>query len=285
MQRNTLVRPIAAILLGMCAIQLGASLAKGLFPVMGAIGATTLRLLLAALMLGVVFRPWRGASLRGQWPAIAGYGCAVGFMNLFYYLALSRVPMGVVVAVEFIGPLAVAIAASRRALDFAWVVLAIAGLALLLPQSAGAAPLDRLGLAYAAMAGVGWGLYIVYGSRSVATDGPRVVALGMAIGAAVALPVALLAGGTALFNAAALPIGLAVAFLSSALPYTLEMYAMRRMPTRVFGIFMSVEPALAALVGLAMLGEQLSTLQWLAIGCVMVASFGSAWTSRREQSP
>ena len=117
MQRNSLVRPIAAILIGMCAIQLGASLAKGLFGVMGAIGATTLRLLLAALMLGVVFRPWQGAPLRGQWPAIAGYGVAVGFMNLFYDLALNRLPMGVVVAVEFIGPLAVAIYTSRRALD------------------------------------------------------------------------------------------------------------------------------------------------------------------------
>lgn len=284
MQHNTLVRPIAAILIGMCAIQLGASLAKELFGVMGAIGATTLRLLLAALMLGVVFRPWQGASLRGQWPAIAGYGFAVGFMNLFYYLALNRLPMGVVVAVEFIGPLAVAIYTSRRALDFVWVALAIAGLALLLPQSEGAAPLDRLGLVYAAIAGVGWGLYIVYGSRSTRTDGPRVVALGMAIGALVALPVALLAGGTALFSVAALPVALAVAFLSSALPYTLEMYAMRRIPTRVFGIFMSVEPALAALIGLVMLGEQLSTLQWLAICCVMVASFGSAWASRGGQT-
>ena len=154
-------------------------------------------------------------------------------------------------------------------------------LVLLLPLTAGAPRLDPLGIGYALLAGLGWALYIVFGTRAGIEHGGRSVAIGMIVGAVVALPIGILAAGSALLTLAALPVALLVAVLSSALPYTLEMYAMTRMPTRTFGIFMSVEPALAALVGLAMLGEQLAALQWLAIGCVMLASFGSALTSAR----
>ena len=276
-----LLLPIAAILVAMCSIQFGASLAKSLFPVLGAIGATTLRLLLAALILGVLYRPWRGRPLAGSWPALLGYGAMLGLMNLFYYLALERIPMGIVVAIEFLGPLAVAIRASHRKLDFLWITLAVAGLLLLLPLTTDAPTLDPVGIGYALLAGLGWALYIVFGTRAGTDHGGRTVAIGMVVGAAVALPIGTIAVGSALLTLSALPVALLVAVLSSALPYTLEMYAMTRMPTRTFGIFMSVEPALAALVGLAMLGEQLAPLQWLAIGCVMLASFGSALTSAR----
>jgi inner membrane transporter RhtA len=276
-----LLLPIAAILVAMCSIQFGASLAKALFPVLGAIGATTVRLLLAALILLILYRPWRGAALKGSWRGLIGYGVALGLMNLFYYLALERVPMGIVVAIEFLGPLGVAIAASRRAVDFAWVLLAVTGLVLLLPVTRDAAALDPLGLGYAVVAGIGWGLYIVFGTRSGLEHGGRTVAIGMIVGALVVLPVGVAASGSAMLKLSALPLALVVAVLSSALPYTLEMFAMTRMPTRVFGIFMSLEPALAALVGLAMLDERLTPLQWLAIGCVMLASFGSAATAAR----
>lgn len=273
--------PIVAVLVAMVSIQFGASLAKGLFPLVGSIGATTLRLLLAAAILVAIHRPWRGGSLRGSWPAMLGYGAALGFMNLFYYLALERVPMGLVVAIEFLGPLAVAIAASHRALDFLWVLLAMAGLLLLLPLAPGATPLDPTGIAFALLAGAGWAAYIVFGTRAGHAHGGRSVALGMLIGTAFVLPVGIGAAGAAMLQLSVLPLALLVAVLSSALPYTLEMYALTRMPTRVFGIFMSVEPALAALVGLAMLGEQLAPLQWTAIGCVMLASLGSATTGSR----
>jgi len=282
MNSRGLLLPVVAVLTAMCSIQFGASLAKGLFPALGPVGATTARLLLAALLLGLCFRPWRGASLRGHRAALVGYGAALGLMNLFYYLALERVPMGIVVAIEFLGPLAVAIGASHRPVDFLWVLLALTGLVLLLPLQGGAAALDLVGICYALLAGVGWALYIVFGTRAGAGHGLRSVALGMIVAAAIVLPIGAGVAGKALLNVSALPLALAVAVLSSALPYVLEMYAMTRMPTRAFGIFMSVEPAIAALFGLALLGERLSPLQGVAIGCVMLASFGSALSSARS---
>jgi inner membrane transporter RhtA len=264
----------------MCSIQCGASLAKSLFPVLGPIGATTLRLVLAAAILVPVCRPWRGQPLSGSRRLLVGYGAALGLMNLFYYLALARVPMGLVVAIEFLGPLAVATLASHRAVDFIWAGFAALGLLLLLPVWQNAAPVDPLGIGFALLSGVGWALYIVWGKRAGLTHGGRSVALGMIVGAAVVLPIGIAASGSALLTLAALPVGLAVAVLSSALPYWLEMWALTRLPTRSFGIFMSMEPALAALVGLALLGEQLTPLQWLAIGFVMLASFGSALSSK-----
>lgn len=284
MTPRPLLLPLLAILAAMCSIQFGAALAKGLFPVLGAVGATTLRLVLAALLLALVFRPWRFGIPASSRAALAGYGTALGLMNLFYYLALQRVPMGIVVAIEFLGPLAVAIAASRRALDFLWALLAAAGLALLLPLRGGTGSLDPIGLGFALLAGVGWASYIVFGTRAGADHGARGVALGMIVGAVVVLPVGAVFGGGALgaavLDGRVLPLALAVAVLSSALPYVLEMYAMQRIPTQTFGILMSLEPAIAALFGLMLLGERLTPLQDIAIGCVMAASLGSALAVR-----
>jgi inner membrane transporter RhtA len=279
---RSLLVPITAILVGMFSIQFGAALAKGLFPLVGAAGATTLRLILAAVLLAAIYRPWRGASLKGHRGVLLAYGASLGMMNFFYYLALERVPMGIVVAVEFLGPLAVAVAASSRAIDFLWALLAFAGLVLLLPIRTGAATLDLVGLCFALMAGACWALYIIFGKRAGAQHGARSVALGMIVGAIVVLPVGGAVAGTAMLNPAAIPLALAVAVLSSALPYVLEMHAMLRMPTRTFGIFMSVEPAIAAFFGFAMLGERLTAWQGVAIGCVVLASFGSAATSSRS---
>lgn len=270
--------PIALLLLAMVSISTGAALAKGLFASVGPAGATLLRLTIASLILVPLFRAWRldGAGPRG---ALLGYGAALGFMNLFYYLALQRVPMGLVVAIEFLGPLAVAVYASHRRVDYVWAGLAALGLALLLPWRPGASSLDPLGLLFALLAGVGWALYIVFGTRAGSVHGGRRVAIGMVIASACVLPVGVAEAGGRLLDASILPLAAVVAVLSSAVPYSLEMYALQRVPTRTFGIFMSVEPALAALAGLALLGERLTVMQWLAIACVMAASFGSAATS------
>jgi inner membrane transporter RhtA len=278
--RHPVFLPILAILMAMCSIQLGAALAKGLFPLLGPVGATTLRLVLAALILTIAFRPWRGASMAGHRGAVLGYGAALGLMNLFYYLALERVPLGITVAVEFLGPLTVAIVHSHRRIDFAWVLLAVIGLALLLPLPSSTAHLDLLGLGFAALAGFFWAMYIVFGTRAGLGHGSRSVALGMVVGALIVMPFGAAKTGIVFSNPSILPLGIAVAVLSSALPYVLEMKAMTRMPTRVFGIFMSVEPAIAALFGYAMLDERLTILQCLAIGCVMFASLGSALTGK-----
>jgi inner membrane transporter RhtA len=284
MTARSFLLPVVAILTAMCSIQLGASLAKGLFPLVGPAGATTLRLLIAAVLLVVCFRPWRGASLKGHRGALLGYGAALGLMNLFYYFALARIPMGIVVAIEFLGPLAVSIVASHRAIDFLWALLAVAGLVLLLPLQHGQAPLDPVGLVCALLAGAGWAMYIVFGTRAGLGHGVRSVALGMVIAALIVLPIGAGIAGPAMLNASALPLALAVAVLSSALPYVLEMQAMTRMPTHVFGIFMCVEPAIAALFGFAMLGERLTVLQCVAIGFVMAASLGSALSGTRQVS-
>jgi inner membrane transporter RhtA len=278
---------VVAILAGMLSSQLGASLAKGLFPALGAVGATALRLVMAAVVLSIFYRPWRGHLIRharesGHAWDLAGYGFSLAFMNLAFYLALARAPMGVVVAVEFIGPLAVALASSRRSADFLWVVTAVCGLVLLVPWRAGLASADALGLGLALLSGVGWAGYIVFGTRAGAAHGGNGVAMGMVLGALLILPV----GGPGLVAASPgwtlLATGLAVALLSSAIPYVLEIHAMQALPTRTFGIFMSVEPAVAALVGLFVLGEHLSLWQGLGIAGVVAASLGSAATSRQS---
>ncbi len=286
MTRRPFLLPIAAVLAGMLASQLGASLAKSLFPALGPVAATTLRLLLAAAVLSLFYRPWRGGLLRnarasGHGWDLAGYGFSLAFMNLAFYLALARAPMGVVVAVEFTGPLAVAIGASRRPVDFLWVLLAVCGLLVLVPWQAGLASADAAGLGLALLSGLGWAGYIVFGTRAGAAHGGSGVALGMILSATLILPV----GGAALVTAAPgwmlLATGLAVALLSSAIPYVLEIHAMQALPTRTFGILMSVEPAIATLVGLVVLGEQLSMPQLAGIAGVVCASLGSAATSRQ----
>lgn len=269
----------------MCSVQYGASLAKGLFPLLGPAGATVLRVALAALLLGMAYRPWRGALPAGTRRSIVGYGVALGFMNLCYYLALARAPMGVVVALEFTGPLAVALLASRRPMDFLWVLLAVSGLLLLVPWRGTAANVDPVGLGLALLSGVCWALYIVFGTRAGAAHGGRGVALGMVVATLVVLPAGFGTPPAAFLDPRILGIGVVVALLCSALPYVLEIHAMQALPTRTFGIFMSLEPAIAALSGFVFLDERLESLQLAAIGCVVAASLGSAATSRTGPHP
>jgi inner membrane transporter RhtA len=213
------------------------------------------------------------------------YGLALGCMNFFFYLSLSTIPLGIAVALEFAGPLALAMAASRRAIDFLWILMAALGLLALLPAGSGARSLDPAGVVYGLAAGFFWALYIHFGRKAGAAHGGQTTALGMLIGAIVIVPIGAVQAGAHLLAPAILPAALGIALLSSAVPYSLEMLAMPRLPTRTVGVLMSLDPALGALSGLCFLAEHLSWMQWAAIASIMAASMGSAATSSRTDVP
>ena len=277
----SMLLPIAVLIIAMFCFQLGATLAKQVFPIVGAAGATALRLGLSSLMLLAVFRPWRLRPGASRWRNIVIYGIAMGCMNLCFYMSMERIPLGIAVALEFTGPLGVAIAMSRRVVDFCWVALAVLGLIALLPLGLEAQPLDAKGVALALAAGIFWALYIVFGQRAGGARGGQTVALGTVIAAIIIVPIGFVHAGRALLAPTLLPIGCALALVSSALPYSLEMYALTRLPARTFGVLMSGDPALGALAGMVFLGETLTLIQWAAIASIMVASAGSAATNRR----
>ncbi len=258
----------------MCSFQAGASIAKHLIPEIGAPGTTALRLGLSALLVGLLRRPWRTPPTRRQLPALLGYGIALGTMNFVFYLALRTIPLGIAVALEFIGPLAVALFSSGRRADLVWIALAAAGLVSLLPLSATGASLDPRGVGFALMAGACWALYIVFGQKAGRAMGGAAATWGMIIAAIITVPIGVADAGRALLTPSVALMGLAIAILSSALPYSLEMLALRRLSTRVFGTLMSLEPAIAALTGVIVLREALTLTQWLAIASVMAASAG-----------
>jgi inner membrane transporter RhtA len=270
--------PIAAVLVAMACFQLGAALAKGLFPIVGAGSTAALRLAIASIILLAVWRPWHIRFTKRQLMTVMVYGVAMGWMNFFFYLALSYIPLGITMALEFTGPLAVALFASRRPIDFLWILLATLGLAALLPLGLSGAPLSGLGIAYALGAGACWALYIVFGRKAGAAHGGQITSLGTLIGACIIVPIGIAHSGAQLFAPAILPLAIGVAVLSSALPYSLEMFAMPRIPTRTFGVLMSLNPAMGALTGLLFLGESLTLIQWTAVASVVVASAGSAAT-------
>ena len=282
LKTDTVAAPVAVLIAAMFCFQLGAVIAKGLFPAVGAAGATALRMALASLMLLAVWRPWRMRPSLRETRVIVIYGLALGCMNFCFYLSLNSIPLGIAVALEFAGPLALAMAASRRAIDFVWIVIAALGLVALLPLGLESKPLDSLGVAYALAAGAFWALYIFYGRKAGAAHGGQTAALGMVVGAIVIVPIGVAEAGARLFSPAILPAALGVALLSSALPYSLEMMAMSRLPTRTVGVLMSLDPALGALSGLCFLGERLSWIQCAAIASIMAASAGSAATSTRR---
>jgi inner membrane transporter RhtA len=272
--------PVGALLTSVLSFQLGAVLAKQLFPLVGAEGATAIRLGLGALILWVWRRPWRRLPERRGWIPLVGYGLTLGLMNLFFYKALRTLPLGIAVALDFLGPLAVALFGSRRALDLVWVALAVAGLALLLPYRGDVHALDPAGVLYALIAAVGWALYILLGRRAGAAFGGDAVALGTAVGALVTVPVGIAHAGALLFSVSTRPLAAGLALLSSALPYSLEMYALTQLPARTVGILFSLEPAVAALLGLVFLSEHLSGLQWLAVAAIILASAGAVLGAR-----
>jgi len=211
------------------------------------------------------------------------YGVAMGSMNLFFYSALFHIPLGLAVALEFTGPLAVALFGARRPLDFFWIVLAVGGFALLLPWSGFDGDVSLIGIVLALCAGACWAGYIVFGQRAGTGGGPHIAALGVGTAAIIALPFGIAEAGTALLDPAIWPLGLGVALLSSAIPYALDMVALPKIPSRLFGILMSGQPALAALSGLVILGERLSALQLAGMAAIIFASIGATATIARPK--
>jgi inner membrane transporter RhtA len=281
--------PFLALLAAMVSTYLGAAIAKFLFPQVGSQGVTALRVGLAACMLLAWHRPWRLPLARADIPNVLVYGLMLGCMNLLIYGAFARIPIGIAVAIEVTGPLLVVLAGSRHPRDVAWLACAVLGLWLLLPlhapatapgTSSGTAALDPLGMLLAAGAALCWAMYIVFGKRVSTLQGGQAVAWGMLAAALFTVPVGFAHAGTALLAPGILAAGLGEALLSSALPYSLEMAALRRLPRRVFGILVSASPALSALAGWLVLGERLSGMQWLAIAMIIAASAGAAATNR-----
>lgn len=274
--------PIVVILIAMLSIQSGASLAKSLFPLVGAPGVTALRIALGTLILVVIFKPWRLRFKKVQRLPLLFYGLSLGGMNYLFYLSIQTVPLGIAVALEFTGPLAVALFSSRRPVDFVWVVLAVLGLWFLLPLGQNISHVDLTGAALALGAGACWAVYILTGQRAGEEHGPATVALGSLIAAIIFVPIGMAQATESIWQWSILPVGLAVAVLSTALPYSLEMIALTRLPTRIFGTLMSMEPALAAMSGMVFLGESLTLTQTLALCSIIAASMGSTLTMRPE---
>jgi inner membrane transporter RhtA len=266
----------------MLSIQSGASLAKSLFPLVGAPGVTALRIVLGTAILVVIFKPWRLRFKKEQRLPLLFYGLSLGAMNYLFYLSIQTIPLGIAVALEFTGPLAVALFSSRRPVDFIWVVLAVLGLWFLLPLGQSVAEIDMTGAALALGAGACWAIYILTGQRAGEEHGPATVALGSLIAAIVFVPIGMAQATESIWQWSVMPIGLAVAILSTALPYSLEMIALTRLPTRIFGTLMSMEPALAAISGMVFLGETLTLTQTLALCSIIAASMGSTLTMRPE---
>ena len=273
-------------LITLCA---GTSLAKGLFPFVGAEGTTTYRLVFSTLLLMAFWRPWRRAWTWADVPILVLFGATLGLMNLLFYSAIKTVPFGLAIAVEFTGPLAVALWSSKKPLDFVWIVLAVAGMGLILPlgNASGtdmqAAAIDPVGIAFALGAGACWAVYIVVGQRVADRIGAFATPMGMLVAALLVTPVGISVAGSSLLNPEWMLAGLGIALLSSAIPYSLEMYSLKHLPKQTFSILLSLEPAVGALAGWLVLSEQLSTQQLGAIGLIMAASMGSAMTAGQRK--
>lgn len=276
-------RAVVLVLVAILSVQVGASFSKQLFDQVTPTGMVWLRLVFSAAVLLVVARPRLRGHSRHDLLLVLAFGVSLATMNWAIYESFSRMPLGVAVTIEFLGPLSVALAASRRLLDLAWVALAGAGVALLGVDSSG---VTLVGVLLALLAAAAWAAYILL-SVAVGRSWPGVSGLAAASAvAALALAApALLTTADALVDPTVLAVGAAVALLSSVIPYSLELNALRSMPARVFGVLMSLEPAAAALVGLLVLGEVLEPAQWLAVVCVVAASVGVTRTARRPQVP
>lgn len=278
------VFPILMILIAMLSIQFGASIAKSLFPLIG-VGATSgFRLFFASLILLLIWRPWRNPISQQARRSILIYGVSLGLMNLFFYLALERIPLGIAVALEFTGPLSVALLQSKNRFDFLWALLAAVGLYLILPFNSLSPNLDILGILWALAAGIFWGLYIIFGQKAGQNENlGAVTSIGMLVAAIVVLPFAFFLTSPQSISVDIMPLAILVAVLSSALPYSLEMIALKKIPSKTFGILMSLEPAVATLMGYWNLNERLTLTQLTALTCIVLASLGAALNIRQKE--
>ncbi|MFE7211011.1 DMT family transporter [Streptomyces sp. NPDC057611] len=277
--------PVGLVLAGGISVQFGAAVAVTLMPRAGALGVVTLRLLVAAIVLLLFCRPRLRGHSRADWGTVVVFGVAMAGMNGLFYQAAARIPLGPAVTLEVLGPLALSVLASRRLINFVWAALALAGVFLLGGGSFDS--LDPAGVAFALSAGVMWAAYIVFsartGRRFPQADG---LALAMAVGALLFLPLGIAESGSKLVVPTTFALGAGVALLSSVLPYTLELLALRRLPASTFAVLMSLEPALAATAGFLILGQSLTALQAVAIVLVIAASMGAVRTQvARSKAP
>lgn len=272
------------LLIAMISMQSSGSFAKYLFGQFPILTVSAMRLLLGAVILALIFKIWQIHFKQVKWLAIMSYGLALAGMNLLFYLSIDRLPLGIAVAFEFIGPLSVALFYARQKFDFVWVGLAILGLILLFPFDQAAQSLDPVGILFALSAGACWALYIVAGQKPSGVSGNHTVCLGMLVGMLVLMPIALFAGIPAhTFEPISLLYFMALAVLASALPFTLEMIALRNLTALSFGTLMSLEPAIAALSGFIFLDETLLWTQWLALATIISASIGCTVTIQRRK--
>lgn len=274
--------PLLAVFGSVVALGIGTSFAKQLFPQVGSLGTTALRVGFSALLLLLIWRPWRWPLSKADAKSLLRYGVALGCMNLMFYQSLQSIPFGVAVAIEFSGPLAVAFFTSRQRIDTLWIALAAAGLGLLLPLGHDVSSLNPVGVGFALGAAVCWATYILFGKKVGHLHAGHSVALGLSMAAITVVPFGIWHAGSALLQPGILLYGLGVAAVSSAIPISLEMVALKRLTPAAFGVMTSMEPAVAALLGLLVLGEQLTGLQWLAVMLVMCAAAGSAATAKPE---
>jgi len=269
------VPPTLLVLASIASVQFGAAFAKTLFDELGAGGTVFVRTLVAAIVLALIWRPRLAGHDRRDLRLALVFGLVLAAMNFCFYSSIARIPLGIAVTLEFVGPLGVAVFASRRPLDLLWVVLAAAGILLL--SDLGAGGLDRLGVALALFAGVLWAAYILLSTRmGQAFPGGAGLALAMVVATIPLAPVGIADGGSQLLVPEVLLAGVAVGLLGSAIPYALELEALRTMPVGVFGVLMSLEPAVAAFAGFVVLDEGLVTREVVAIGLVVAASAGAA---------
>jgi len=274
------IPPVSAVLLAIISVQCGAAIAKTLFPAIGAAGTASIRIGVSALILLLAYRPNLKEITLAQWKIVAPYGLSLGAMNLIFYLAIERIPIGLAVTLEFIGPLLVAIIGSRRLIDYCWVLLAAAGIVLIAPWSND--KIDPLGVLFALVAGGLWAAYIVLGGKisKIMKDGDAVTT-GMLFAAILILPFGFYENGLANLTPKLFGMGIALALLSSAIPFTLEMKALGQLPPRTFSILMSLEPAAASICAFIFLQEKLNFYEIAAVVCVIAASAGSTLTAKR----
>ena len=274
---------ILLVVVGLACQEVGAALAVLLFPQVGPLGMVMLRLVFSAILLLLIARPGLRGHSRDGWLAVLGFGVVLALMNALFYLALARLPLGVTVTIEVLGPLVLSIVASRRLSAWLWALLAFAGVAAL--AGGGWDRLDPLGVLFALGAAASWAFYILASAR-VGREFPGLdgLAFAMTLGALIALPFGILSAGSALLRPDLLALGAAVAVLSSTIPYALELVALRRLPAAVFAILISLSPATAALAGLLLLGQDLAWLELTGVALVIIASIGAVRSSSRARS-
>ncbi|SHH56593.1 EamA family transporter [Flavobacterium defluvii] len=272
--------PVPAVLLAIISVQCGAAIAKTLFPAIGAAGTASIRIGVSALILLLAYRPNLKAITPAQWKIVIPYGLSLGAMNLIFYFAIERIPIGLAVTLEFVGPLLLAIVGSKRLVDYCWVLLAAIGILLIAPWTN--ERIDSLGVVFALLAGGLWAAYIVFGGKisKIMNDGDA-VSTGMLFAAILVLPFGFLENGLANLTPKLFGMGIALALLSSAIPFTLEMKALGQLPPRTFSILMSLEPSAASICAFIFLQENLSFYEILAVVCVVIASAGSTLTAKK----